>query len=122
MEFNLDDEKSILHVKPQSPLQAEDFLRLSNILDPYISQQGKLKGLMIETPKFPGWKDFNAFKAHIQFVKNHHKKINRIAVATDSKLANVGVALGGFLLAPELKRFPYDQAGQAEKWLEESSN
>lgn len=120
IEFNLDNEKSILHIKPQSALQTEDFLKLANVLDPYLNQRGQLKGIVIETPKFPGWKNFNAFKSHLQFVKSHHKKINRIAVATDSKLADIGVTLGGFFLAPQLKRFPYNQVGQARQWLEES--
>ena len=56
MNIQLDETKSVLYVKPTGPLKAEDFLKLSDMIDPYINQHGGLKALVIETITFPGCK------------------------------------------------------------------
>ena len=35
---------------------------------------------------FPGWESFGALLGHMKFVHEHHKKVVRIAFATDSPI------------------------------------
>ena len=58
--FELLRDKAILVVQPSAPLQAEDFRSLTATVDPYITERGKLAGLLIEAPSFPGWDSFGA--------------------------------------------------------------
>ena len=53
-------DRGILILKPDGALRAEDFTALAAAVDPYIEQNGKLNGLMIEAPSFPGWENFAA--------------------------------------------------------------
>src|SRR5437867_3053156 len=76
--------EGILLLTPGSPLESTDFERLAGEIDPYIEQNGKLHGLMIDAESFPGWKDFAGLLAHLRFVKNHHQKIQKVAVVSDS--------------------------------------
>jgi len=46
------------------------------------------------TEKFPGWSNFNGMIEHIKFVKSHHRKIAKVALVTDSKIADVAESLG----------------------------
>jgi SpoIIAA-like len=117
IEFILDEQNSILILKPQSALTAEDFLQLAQTLDPYLEKVGSLKGLIIETQHFPGWKNLDGFKAHLKFVKGHHEKINKIALVTDSPFAAIGKMIGGLFLKPEVKQFAYGQTELAKAWI-----
>jgi hypothetical protein len=82
----LDTRHSILHVQPQSSLEQADFEQLAKAVDPYIAETGDLAGLIIETPGFPGWKNFGDMVAHFRFAREHHRHIKKIAVVTDSAL------------------------------------
>ena len=42
LEHTLDAAHSILYVRPQSPLQRDDFVRLAATVDPYIEKTGDL--------------------------------------------------------------------------------
>ena len=75
----------ILVIRPESSLEASDFQGISQEVDPYIEANGTLHGLLIEAEAFPGWKNFAALIAHLKFVKEHHRKIERVAAVSDSK-------------------------------------
>ncbi|MGD8618796.1 MAG: STAS/SEC14 domain-containing protein, partial [Gammaproteobacteria bacterium] len=70
--------------EPQAALEAADFERLVQAVDPFIEQAGGLNGLMIYSDSFPGWDDFQALVSHIRFISNHHQAIRRVAFVTDS--------------------------------------
>ncbi len=112
----LKDEK-ILIVIPKGNLEKGDFEKLSAIVDPYLEKEGKLSGLMIQTESFPGWDSFAALISHLQFVKNHQKKICRVAAVTDSGFLSVMPSIASHFVAAELKHFAYDEKENALKWL-----
>ena len=62
--------EGILILEPEAPLEADDFARLAQEIDPYIEASGKLHGVMIDAESFPGWRDFAGLIGHLTFVKN----------------------------------------------------
>lgn len=98
-------------------MTAEDFVQLSSMMDSYLKDHEKLKGFVIETLSFPGWKNIDAFIAHVKFIKNHHAKIQKIAIVTNSKFAVIGKNTIGLLVKPEIKQFPYGQVELAKQWI-----
>ncbi|MGO9036010.1 hypothetical protein [Mycobacterium sp.] len=54
IEYNLDTAHSIPHVRPESPLEQDDFVKLANAVDPHIEATCGLAGLIIEGPGVPG--------------------------------------------------------------------
>lgn len=119
LNIHLDQEKSILYLKPNSALSVEDFSQVSAVIDPYIEQHGSLKGFVIETVKFPGWKNFSAFIAHVKFIKNHHAHIQKVAAVTDSRFADIAKTCVGLFVKPQIQRFPYGQTALAVQWIEQ---
>lgn len=117
--FELHRTEGILVVMPQGPLEASDFERLAREVDPYIAEKGRLAGLMIHAKAFPGWRDFAGFRAHVSFVRAHHRKIGKIAAASDSCLASLAPYVARCFVQPELKRFRYDDKEAALAWLGE---
>jgi SpoIIAA-like len=114
---NLDQTEGILIIKPESPLEASDFAKLAQELDPYIEQKGNLHGLMIDAESFPGWKDFGGLVAHLNFVKNHHQKIQKVAVVSDSSILSVVPKIASHFVAAEIRHFSRSQREDALKWL-----
>ena len=73
-------------LEPEAPLEADDFARLAQEIDRHIEANGKLHAVMIDVESFPGSRDFAALIGHLRFVKNHHQKILKVAVVSDSSL------------------------------------
>ena len=115
--FEIDECAGVLTVQPEGKLEARDFMDLSQTLDPYIEKEGGLVGLIIVTEKFPGWKDFSGMIEHMQFVRSHHREIARIALVTDSTIADVAESLGKHFIKASIKHFPFAELKSAKNWI-----
>lgn len=117
IEFDLDTAHSILLVRPQSALDKADFVELAKAVDPVIESTGDLAGLIVNAVKFPGWDSFGTMVKHFRFVRDHQKHIKKIALVTDSHLADVAEHLASHFVSAEIRHFPDDQLDQARKWI-----
>jgi hypothetical protein len=117
IEHTLDTANSILYVRPKSSLEQADFEQLAKTVDPYIAQTGDLGGLIIETPAFPGWESLGAMVAHFRFVRDHHKRIRKIGLVTDSALGNVAERLASHFVSAEIRHFAAGELEAAKQWV-----
>ena len=117
IEHDLDTEQSILHVQPKSPIEQDDFVQLAKAVDPYIAETGGLAGVIIEAPAFPGWESFGAMVNHFRFVRDHHRRVKRIAVVTDSHFGDVAEHLASHFVSAAIKHFPAGQIEAARQWI-----
>ena len=112
-------EEGILVVTPHGPLKSADFDGLAAVVDPYIEERGKLKGLMIYVEHFPGWDSFAALVTHMRFVKDHHQKIERVAAVTDSGFLSVLPRIADHFVDADIKHFDYKDKEAALNWLKQ---
>lgn len=117
-ELRQDDGILVLH--PQGPLEAADFTTLASQVDVYLERHGRLRGVLIRAKAFPGWKDFGALLAHLKFVKDHHKRIEKIAVVADGTLANIMPNIGSHFVHAEVQHFDLAREDAAWEWLKQS--
>ena len=117
IEHTLDTAHSILYVRPKSALEQGDFVQLAKTVDPYIEKTGDLAGLIIEAPKFPGWESLGAMAAHIRFVRDHHKRIRKIGLVTDSAMGNVAQRLASHFVSAEIRHFSSGELEAAKQWV-----
>ncbi|HYO05282.1 MAG TPA: STAS/SEC14 domain-containing protein [Mycobacterium sp.] len=117
IDVNLDTERSILHVRPESSLEEGDFVKLAQVVDPHIETVGGLAGVIIDAPKFPGWDSFGAMVTHFRFVRDHQKDIKKVAVVTDSHLGDVAEYLAIHFVSAEIRHFPAGQTEAAQQWI-----
>jgi SpoIIAA-like len=117
----LASDRGILILKPAGALRAEDFSALAETVDPYIEQHGALHGLMVDAPSFPGWDNFAALLSHLRFVRDHHRKIRRIAVVSDSKLLAVGPMIASHFVSAQVRNFDSADRAAALAWIEADS-
>jgi putative intracellular protease/amidase len=117
LEYSIVEPGGILRVTPSGALTVEDFTGLARFADGYLNTHGTLGGLLIESHAFPGWDSFAALSAHLRFVRDHQRRIERIALVTDSSIAHVVELLAEPFLAADIRLFPFGQRDAALRWL-----
>ena len=117
IEHTLDTTHSILYVRPKSALEQADFEQLAKTVDPYLGETGELAGLIIEAPRFPGWEGLGAMAAHFRFVRDHHKRIKKVGLVTDSALGNVAERLASHFVSAEIRHFSAGELEAAKQWV-----
>ncbi len=116
----LQDDKIVV-VEPKSPLSEEDFRRLTEDVDRFLEQHSILKGLCIHTREFPGWEDMAGLISHLRFVRDHHRQVEKVALASDSTLATIAPKLVEHFVSAEIKKFNYEEKEKALRWLRQES-
>jgi hypothetical protein len=110
-------DKGVLIVKPLGPLAEEDFAVIARDADDYIESHDGLNGLMICAEKFPGWKNAQGLWSHFKFVRDHHKKIKKVAFVCNSKIPELVINLAKYFVNPETKYFKYNEESSAMHWI-----
>ena len=112
-----DDDIVVIEVK--AALSGEDFRELTAGVDAHLERSGMLQGILIHAPVFPGWSSLGAMASHFRFVRDHHRRIRKIAVASDSRLAEIAPKLADHFVSAEVKGFGYGEMEDALAWLRE---
>lgn len=84
---------------------------------PTLSKPGGLAGLIIEAPVFPGWESLGAMAAHFRFVRDHHKRIRKVGLVTDSALGTVAERLASHFVSAEIRHFSAGELEAAKQWI-----
>jgi hypothetical protein len=109
-------ELGVLVLEPEGPLRREDFDALALSVDPWIEVHGELRGVVVHARGFPGWENVGGFLRHLRFVRDHHRKIGRIALAAGGRLAEWAPRLAEHFVHAEVKAFGYDELDRAIAW------
>lgn len=110
-------ERGVLLVEPHGRLRAEDFDALDAAADTWIeSGEGALRGIVVHARQFPGWENLGSLLRHVRFVRDHHRKIRRVALAVDGPAAQIAPALVDHFVQAEMKQFGADDLEAAIVW------
>jgi len=111
-------ESGVIVVEVKQALRAQDFDALAFTADAWIEAHGDLRGLVIRAREFPGWENLASFLRHMRFIRDHHRKVRRIALAADTKLASLAPGIAEHFIQAEEKSFGYDELDIAIAWAE----
>lgn len=117
LKVQIDEDNLVVILEPEGPLSETDFQSAAKAIDPLIEQYGQLTGIVIHTKSFLGWDSFAALTSHLRFVKNHHKKIARVALATDSLLSDFAEKIAGHFVSAEIQAFSFQEFDKAKFWV-----
>ena len=117
LKVDLDAEEGIAILEPDGDLSESDFNSAAKIIDPYLENFGELKGIIIHVETFPRWDSFSALVAHLKFVREHHKKVSRIAFATDSPIGDFAENIANHFVNAEVKNFDFSELEASRKWI-----
>jgi hypothetical protein len=119
VDYELLQPDGILVIRPTGSLEAADFQKIAQEVDPYIEANGKLNGVLLDAESFPGWKDFAALIAHLKFVKDHHRKVKKIAAVSDSSFLTIAPKIASHFVQADVRHFAHSQLNEALNWLRE---
>jgi len=105
-----------LKVTVPEKVKADDFQQLASQIYPLIRQQGKIR-LLIDASKFSGWENIAAFERHIGFVKNHHRKVERISVIAGHDWQHWVIRTIRLFVHPEVRVYDKGQESEALEWI-----
>ena len=117
LNYSIVEPEGVLVLKPDAPLTQQDFTALSTTVDAYLAKHTKLHGALVYSKNFPGWDDVSAFTAHMHFVREHRTKVERIAVVTDSVIANIVESIAKLFTSAEIRRFHFAEYDAALAWV-----
>jgi hypothetical protein len=109
-------EAGVIVVEIQAALGPRDFDALAGTVDAWIDAQGSLNGLVLRAPYFPGWESLQGIVKHVRFVRDHHRKIKRVALVTNAKLATLAPELADHFIEAEVRQFGYSHLDEAIAW------
>jgi hypothetical protein len=115
--YHLNPETGIVELRPRGPLEAQDFTSLSLTMKTYIEDHGRLRGLLLELDRLPGFDDWDAIAAQIRFVRRNLPKVDRIALLTDNPWLEPLPDVLRLLTPLEVRRFPLERRGDAFAWI-----
>jgi hypothetical protein len=118
LQIKFDRDAGIVTVTPSVPLNENDFSVLASEVDPYIEEEGKLNGLIIEVESFPGWENFAGLISHLKFIREHHKKIEKVAAVSDGKIVSIMPQIVDHFVNAKVKYFPYENLDEAILWMQ----
>ena len=122
LNYDLQEDKGILVLKPDGQLEVADFTTLASRVDAYLEGHETLHGVLIHAKAFPGWKDFSAMLAHLKFIRRHHQKIDKVAVVADGGFATVMPYLASHFVHAQVRHFDLAHEDAAWDWLIQSVN
>lgn len=117
MKIELDKKLNIAIVSPSQALSEGDFKEIAKVIDPQITEVGKLNGLIIHTQSFPGWESISSMISHFVFVNNHQAKISKVALVSDSKLTSVINKVAPHFVSAKIKTFGFGKLNEAKNWI-----
>ena len=118
IEHRIIEGKGIVVVEPISSLSSGDFRSLSETVDAYLAEHPTIRGLLSHSKEFPGWESFAGLTAHIRFINDHHQKVERVALVTDSSMGSMAKTLAKHFVSAEVRHYPYADLDDAMEWLE----
>lgn len=121
LDHHLDENTGLLSVEVTGPLSSENMDILTNTVDSWLERNHELNGIAIRSKSFPGWDNVGSFISHFRFVKDHHRKIKRVALVVDGLVANTVPQIAKHFVKAEVKHFDYDQMDEAKKWVLEAA-
>lgn len=106
----------VVVVEVKEPLRVQDVEALADVIDGWLSTHMSLHGLVVHATTFRGWENARGIVRHLQFVFNHHRQIERVALAVDGTLAQFAAALAEHTVSAEVRRFAFAELDAAIEW------
>jgi hypothetical protein len=116
LRYRMLPDRGVLVIEPSGPLRSEDFDLLATVVDPWIEQTGELPGIVVHVREFPGWQNVGSFIRHVRFVRDHHRKVRRVALAANSRIAELVPTFADVFVSAEIRRFEYEDEERAIEW------
>ena len=113
--------EGVVVVEPSGPLEKADFEKLAAEVDPWLEEEGSLRGIIIHARAFPGWESFGALVEHMKFVRGHHARVKYIYLLLRADPLGLLPVFAKHFVAAEVRHFEYEEMEGAKGWVLEKA-
>lgn len=112
-----DDVQGVLLLDVKKSFSAQDFEIISELIDPYFEEHGELRGVIINSPKFPYWSGALNRIEYLNFARSNHYKFKKVALGMGGFFTKIVLGIAKRYAHPEAKMFKYNQIEKAQNWI-----
>jgi len=112
-----DDHHGVILLDVKNPFSEEDFQAISSLIDPYFAEHGELKGIIINSKKFPYWTSAKNRAEYLNFASNNHHKFQKAALGMGGFFTKIVARIARNKVHPEVKIFKFNQIEKAQDWI-----
>lgn len=112
-----DDHHGVLLLDVKNPFSAEDFQTVEKLIEPYFRENGELKGIIINSKKFPYWINAKNRAEYLNFASNNHHKFKKAALGMEGFFTKIVARIARGRVRPEIKIFKHNQIEKAQSWI-----
>ena len=117
LDYDINQYESTLTIRLHHAVSEADVLLLVPKVDDYLAHHKRLAGVMLISRDWAGWESFSALRATLTFLRDHHQRISRMALVTDSLLADLIPIFAARFVNTTIGHFPYNEEANAKIWL-----
>ncbi|QIE55749.1 STAS/SEC14 domain-containing protein [Pikeienuella piscinae] len=119
LKIDFDAAHNCFRLEPSGRLTEADFTALTSEFNAKVNETDNIPNLVIHAATFPGWADFAGFVKHFDFLRDHHRMIDRVALVSDSRILDIAPRIARHLVWAEIRHFPGDELDAALAWVAE---
>ena len=97
-------------------LSADDFRQIAPQFDSLIGQHGQIR-LLVDASGFNGWENIEAFETHAGFLRDHQRKIERLAVIAAHDWQHWLIGAFRIFVHPEARAYDKSHETEARQWI-----
>ncbi|MDX2082999.1 MAG: STAS/SEC14 domain-containing protein [Rickettsiales bacterium] len=112
-----DDQNGVLLLDVKNSFNEEDFIAIADLINPYFQENGELRGVIINSKKFPYWSGAQNRNQYINFASENHHKFNKAALVMNGFFTKIVARIARGRVHPEVKIFKYNQIVKAQSWI-----
>ena len=116
LSVDIKEQDNIAIATSDGELSKTDIETLKDRIDTYINAEDKVPNVVLCVQHFPHWKTFDALVTHIEFVRNHHTLIQKVALVSDSHLLSQLYSFVDRVTGAKIRHFPESNLGKAIAW------
>jgi hypothetical protein len=110
--------ENIAIVTPEGRITSEEMSEFTQKVNDYINETDQVPSLVLHTKSVPYWANFNALRKHLEFVKNHHRLVRKVAIVSDSKLLWLARSIVDHFVVAKVRRFNENSIDDAIAWAQ----
>ena len=112
-----DEQNGVLLLDVKNNFNTDDFETILGVVDSYFKEHGELRGIIINSKKFPFWKGAKNRAEYLEFARNNHHKFNKVAFGIGGLFIKFIEKIAKGRIHPEIRLFKYNQIEKAQDWI-----
>lgn len=112
-----DERHGVLLLNVENPFNDDDFRTILSIIDPYFVENGTLRGIIINSKKFPYWTSPHNRAQYLGFASQNHHKFKKIALCMNGFFPKIVLRVARNRIKGLIRIYKFNHIVEAQEWM-----